>query len=344
MRRLNSGRPPVSFIAWSSVAGRSQEMASALGGEARCFYDFGFVRKSLIPLRYAASALRTTVYLLRRRPRAVIVSNPPVFPAAIAWLYCRLASAPLILDSHPSAFGFYETKKLVKLTMPLHRFLIRQAEASIVTVEDLTEMVRAEGGRAEIVHEAPPLWAATPAPTLGARPSLLFVGIFADDEPVELVAAAARQLPDVDFRMTGDLRKCPPAILEDKPANLELLGFLGPDDYRDAVDSSHVIITLTTRPEAVNRAANEAVFAKRPLIISDWPAMRSFFPHAIAVENRAESLVAGVKRAVADYDKLVVAAEEAVREQQGRWDEQLALLRDLVAGETLPKESERVGA
>jgi hypothetical protein len=344
MEKLTTGRPPVSFIAWSSVAGRSQEMASALGGEARCFYDFGFVRKSLIPLRYAASALRTAAYLLRRRPRAVIVSNPPVFPAAIAWLYCRLASAPLILDSHPSAFGFYETKKLVKVTMPLHRFLIRQAEASIVTVEALTEMVRAEGGRAEIVHEAPPLWKATPAPPLGARASLLFVGIFADDEPVELVAAAARRLPDVDFRMTGDLRKCPPTILEDQPPNLELLGFLGPDAYRDAVDASNAIITLTTRPEAVNRAANEAVFAKRPLIISDWPAMRSFFPHAVAVENSTDGLAAGVERAVAEYDKLVAAAEEAVREQQGRWDEQLAVLRELVAGKAAPAESERVRA
>jgi glycosyltransferase involved in cell wall biosynthesis len=344
MRRSNSGRPPVSFIAWSSVAGRSQEMAAALGGEARCFYDFGFVRKALIPLRYAASALRTTIYLLRRRPRAVIVSNPPVFPAAIAWLYCRIASAPLILDSHPSAFGFYETKKLVKLTMPLHRFLIREASASIVTVDALTEMVRAEGGRAEIVHEAPPLWEATPAPPLGARPSLLFVGIFADDEPVELVAAAARRLPAVDFRMTGDLRKCPPAILDDKPENLELLGFLGPDAYRDAVNASNVVITLTTRPEAVNRAANEAVFAKRPLIVSDWPAMRSYFPHAVAVENDVDALVAGVERALEEYDELVAAAEDAVAAQRRRWDSQLGVLRELIAGGSSPRPSERAGA
>lgn len=319
-------------------------MASALGGEARCFYDFGFVRKSLIPLRYAASAVRTALYLLRRRPRAVIVSNPPVFPAAIAWLYCRLASAPLILDSHPSAFGFYETKKLVKLTMPLHRFLIRQASASIVTVDALTERVRSEGGRAEIVHEAPPLWEATPAPPLGARPSFLFVGIFADDEPVELIAAAAKRLPEVDFRMTGDLRKCPPAILEDKPANLELLGFLGPDAYRDAVNATNVVITLTTRPEAVNRAANEAVFAKRPLIISDWPAMRSYFPHAVPVENTVEGVVAGVERALAEYDGLVAATEEAVREQQERWDQQLDVLRGLVAGTVVAAKGERAHA
>jgi glycosyltransferase involved in cell wall biosynthesis len=310
-------------------------MAAALGGEARCFYDFGFVSKPLIPLRYAASAVRTAIYLLRRRPRAVIVSNPPVFPAAIAWLYCRLAGAPLILDSHPSAFGFYETKKLVRLTMPLHRFLIRQARASIVTVDALTEMVRAEGGRAEIVHEAPPLWETSPAPPLGERPSLLFVGIFADDEPVELIAAAAKRLPEVDFRMTGDLRKAPPEILADKPANLELVGFLDAGDYRAAVDASNLIVTLTTRPEAVNRAANEAVFARRPLIVSDWPAMRSYFPHAVAVANTVEAVVAGVEDALARYDELVAAGEDAAREQQQRWDGQLGVLREL-CGESEP--------
>jgi glycosyltransferase involved in cell wall biosynthesis len=336
MRGLKRGRPPVSFIAWSSVAGRSLEMAAALDGEARCFYDFGFVRGPLIPLRYAASALRTMSYLLRRRPRAVIVSNPPVFPAVIAWLYCRIASAPLILDSHPSAFGFYETKKSVRLTMPLHRFLIRRARASIVTGDALTKMVRSAGGRAEIVHEAPPLWETSAAPPLGPRPSVLFVGIFADDEPVELVAAAAGRLAGVDFRITGDLRKCPPAVLTGKPPNLELVGFLGPDAYREAVDASNVIITLTTRPEAVNRAAHEAVFAKRPLIISDWPAMRSYFPHAVPVENDADAVVAGIERALDEYEKLVGTAEAAAREQRERWDRQLGVLRGLVAGDREP--------
>jgi hypothetical protein len=336
MRRLKRRRPPVSFIAWSSVAGRSLEMAAALDGEARCFYDFGFVRGPLIPLRYAASALRTASYLLRRRPRAVIVSNPPVFPAVIAWLYCRIASAPLVLDSHPSAFGFYETKKSVRLTMPLHRFLIRQAHASIVTGEALTEMVRSAGGRAEIVHEAPPLWETRAAPPLGRQPSVLFVGIFADDEPVEVVAAAAGRLPEVDFRMTGDLRKCPPGVLADKPPNLELVGFLGPDAYREAVEASNIIITLTTRPEAVNRAAHEAVFARRPLIISDWPAMRFYFPHAVPVDNEVDAVVAGIERTLADYEELVSTAEEAVRDQRERWDRQLGVLRGLIAGDREP--------
>ncbi len=331
MRRPIGTRPPVSFIAWSSVPGRSEEIATALGGEARCFYDFGFVTARLIPIRYAASALRTTLYLLARRPRAVIASNPPVFPGLIAYLYGLLSGAPVVLDSHPSAFGFYESKRLVTLTMPLHRFLMARVAGQIVTVEDLVDEVKRQGGRAEICHEAPPRWSVPAADPPNGAPRVLFVGIFADDEPTEMVVAAARELQDVEVAVTGDLRKCPPGLLEGSTPNVRFVGFLDEAAYRDAIAASHVIMTLTNRPEAVNRAANEAVFARRPLIVSDWPASRRYFPHAVHVPNTVEGVVEGISEALRRYDDLSQAAEAALVEQASRWERQLDVLRELLA-------------
>jgi glycosyltransferase involved in cell wall biosynthesis len=330
MGRPITARPSVSFIAWSSVPGRSMEIAQALGGESKCFYDFGFVRARLIPLRYAASAVRTVLHLLIHRPRAVIASNPPVFPGLIAFCYGRITGAPVVLDSHPSAFGFYESKKLVRLMMPLHRYLMSRVQGSIVTVDELVEMVRREGGRAEIVHEAPPLWKVPSPGPLDGRPTVLFVGIFADDEPVEVVAEAARRLPHVDIVMTGDIRKCPPELLEHPAPNLRFAGFLGPAAYRDAVAEADILMTLTSRPEAVNRAANEAVFARRPLIVSDWPAASNYFPHAVRVSNTVEGVVTGINDALGRYEQLRGEAELALAEQQARWDKQLTVLRELV--------------
>lgn len=307
------------------------EIADVLGGESKCFYDFGFVRPALIPLRYAASSVRTIVYLFSRRPRAVIASNPPVLPGLIAYCYGCLTGAPVVLDSHPAAFGFYESKRFVTLTMPLHRFLTRRVTASIVTVDDLVGEIRKEGGRAEIVHEAPPLWTVPAARPIADRPLVLFVGIFAADEPVELIVEAARRLPDVDFRVTGDLRKCPPQLRDSQSPNLTFVGFLDADAYRDAVASANVVMTLTNRPEAVNRAANEAVFAGRPLIVSDWPAAARYFPNAVRVGNSAEGVVAGVKEAVRRYDQLRGLAGHALEEQRQRWQGQLSTLRELIA-------------
>jgi len=323
-------RPSVSFIAWSSVAGRSEEIAKALGGEARCFYDFGFVTQRLVPIRYAASALRTTLYLLVRRPHAVIASNPPIFPGLIAYLYGLLSGAPIVLDSHPSAFGFYESKKLVTLTMPLHRFLMSRVAGQIVTVEDLVDEVSRQGGRAEICHEAPPLWSVPLSESPKGSVKILFVGIFADDEPTEVVVAAAKDLPNVEFLVTGDLRKCPPGLLESATRNVRFVGFLEEAAYCAAVSEAHVVMTLTNRPEAVNRAANEAVFARRPLIVSDWPASRRYFPYAIHVSNTVEGVVHGITETLCNYEDLTRAAEAAFIEQTSRWEQQLNVLRGLL--------------
>jgi glycosyltransferase involved in cell wall biosynthesis len=332
MRRSTRDRPPASFIAWSSVSGRSVEIAAALGGEARCFYDFGFVSAALIPLRYAASTLRTVLYLVLRRPRAVIVTNPPVFPALIAWLYGLVARAPIVLDSHPSGFGLHAGKRMVNLMLPLHRFLIPRARGVIVTVDELADEVRRHGGQPVIVHEAPPLWTAPPPPPLGARPTILFVGIFARDEPVDLVVEAARRLPSVDVLVTGDLRKCPPELRERPAPNLRFVGFLDPAAYRAALAGADVVMTLTTSAESVDRGANEAVFARRPLIVSDWPAARRYFPFAVHVPNTLDGVVEGIERAVREHDTLREQTEPALAAQTERWHRQLDDLRTLVTG------------
>ena len=46
------------------------------------------------------------------------------------------------------------------------------------------------------------------------------------------------------------------------------------------------------------RAAYEAVYAGRPLIISDSPERRDLFPHAIHVTNDAASIEQGLRLAV----------------------------------------------
>src|SRR4051794_38483282 len=144
-------RPPVSFIAWTSVSGRSQEIADSLGGESRAFFDFQFVSRRLIPLRYVVSAIRTFLYLLLRRPRAVIVTNPPIFPGLLAYLYGWLSRAPIVLDSHPSSFGFDPDNTVVQVGMPIHRFLIPRVAGNMVTEQNLVDRVTELNGKALIV-------------------------------------------------------------------------------------------------------------------------------------------------------------------------------------------------
>jgi glycosyltransferase involved in cell wall biosynthesis len=323
-------RPPVAFIAWTPIAGRSVEIAEALEGESKCFFDLNFVSHRLIPLRYLVSAVRTVLYLLIRRPRAVIATNPPVFPGVIAYLYGRLTGSPVVLDSHPSSFGFDPNNTVVTWGMPLHRFLIPRVTSSIVTEQRLVDRVTELGGRAEIVHEAQPRWSPQPAPPLGERPTVLLVNVFAADEPVGLVVEAARSLPGVDFHITGDLRKRPEKLAKESPSNVHYTGFLEQGAYLEALYGANIVMSLTERPEDVSRSASEAVFACRPLIVSDWPAAQRYFPFAIAVSNTAEGIAQGVSDAIERYDSLTELAGKAREEQNARWESQLTLLRKLI--------------
>ena len=68
--------------------------------------------------------------------------------------------------------------------------------------------VEAWGGTGVVVHEPEPdSVVATMAP-LPARPRILVLGSLSRDEPVDEVLAAAGELSDLDFELTGDIRRC----------------------------------------------------------------------------------------------------------------------------------------
>lgn len=321
-----SSRPPVAFIAWSPVAGRSEEIAGALGGEARCFYWPGRYGKLSVLARYARSAVKTARYLRRRRPRAVIVSNPPLVPGVLAWAYARSHGAPVALDSHPGGFGL-QGDRVSRALQPLHAWLARRVTTTLVTDGRLAERVRGWGGCADIVHEAPIEWAGRPRGDLRERARVLFVCIFQRDEPVAEVLEAARRLPQLEVCVTGHPAKCPPALRESAPPNVRFVGFLEGERYEQAVLDADVVLALTTEPSSVMRAGYEAVYAERPLVVSDWPASREVFPHAVHAANDAAGIAAALARAVRDHDRLTRQTGPALTLQRARWEEQLSALR-----------------
>jgi glycosyltransferase involved in cell wall biosynthesis len=324
--RERRSRPIVAFVAWGAVAGRSAELADAFGGESRCYYPPGGRRPPVL-LRYLLASVRTVAYLVRRRPANVVVTSPPVPGALVTFLAARSVGARVLLDSHPGSFGAQGDRHSGQLQW-LQRFLTRRVTASLVAAPAWAEKVEAWGGRAVVVHEAPGRWTAA-AHERHARLRALYVGRFAGDEPWREVLAAAAQLPDVDLFVTGQLEDCPEEDRATAAANVTFVGFLGPSDYRRAVDEADVVVTLTTEPSSVMRAAYEAVYAGRPLVVSDWPIARELFPTAVHVANRAADIAAGIGSVATHYAELAGQADDARRRQLDRWDDQRRQLRAL---------------
>ena len=303
------------LLAWGAVAGRSQELAVELGGSATCFFPPGGPRPP-VPARWALSAAGTVARVLWRRPDVLVVTNPPAPAALVGWMASRLVGARFALDSHPGSFGAQGDRVAARLQR-LNRWVTKRAVVTMVASEHWRSVVGSWGATAVVVHESPTGWERRPAPEGRDRPQVLYVGRFARDEPWQVVLEAAAAVPGVDVVVTGD----PPPGLDRSavPPNVRLAGFLDPERYRAAVYEADCVMALTTEPGSIVRAGCEAVWAGRPLIVSDWPEGRSAFPYALHAHNDAASVAGALAHAADHLSDLRERVEPAYAVHAARW-------------------------
>jgi glycosyltransferase involved in cell wall biosynthesis len=319
------GRSPVCFVSWGAVSGRSAEIARATGGQARCYFPPGVAPRPPVLIRYLLSAFGTCAYLLRERPRAVIVTNPSIAAALVGWGCGKALRATTIIDSHPGAFGAQGDRHSARF-QGMHRWLVRHADACLVASPKWADIVEGWGGHALVVHEAPGITEMAP-PAPRERLRIACVGRLAPDEPTGVVLEAAAMLPDCDFSVTGDTANFPAEARQHAPGNVQFVGYLGPETYEELIRAADVVVTLTTEPGSVMRAGYEAVYAGRPLIVSDWEVGRDTFPYAAHVTNDADDLARGIRLVRDEFERFARAVQPARELQHARWASQLAALR-----------------
>lgn len=331
-----ASRPDLAIIGWTLRGARLRELAEDLGGTVRVIFTPRLTAKPLLGIRYLTCALIMIGHLIRRRPRTVIVVNPPVWPGIIGLAYARVRGGRFFLDSHPGGFGAQGHTVEARLQR-LHRFLVRHADGVLVACDHWVDVVESWGGRAVVVHE--PLrdrGAAGSASNHGLpatrpdRPVALFVCIFAPDEPVAEVIGAARLQPGVDWWITGDPERAPSGLLDGLPENVRLTGYLGPEQYDAALRKADTVIALTTEPTSIMRAAYEAVDARVPLVVSDHPMITATFPFAVPTPNSADGLAESVGSITADLARARSNTGAARLDHAMRWQRQLADLARLV--------------
>lgn len=320
VRRPHS--PPVAFLAWTSRPGRAAEIADVFGGRAVVVYPQWAA--AFTPLRYVVSFVLSLAKLAWMKPNSVIATNPPALCGLAGFIYAVLFRIPFVMDAHPVAFGA-KNNKVGRLMLPLTKLLARQARLTLVTTDDWVREVEKWGGEACELHEAPPDWphqqpdAVVPGGSEGGSGSILYVGIFGGDEPVEEVVQAARLVPEFRVVITGDTARAPRGLVESAPGNVTFSGYLNFADYTRAMASADVISSFTTEPTSVMRAAYEAVYALKPLVITDTPGSDRLFPYAVRVVNDAESIAGGWTEAVNRLEELRNAAPDGLAVQQERW-------------------------
>lgn len=290
-----AGAPPraITYISWAESCSRSDHTARELGGSSHMVYAGRYgSRASTILFKYAAQWRETAQILRREQPAAVFVMVPPPFAALPAFSYARRRGARVVLDAHSAAFLHPRWRRL----QWLQRFLCRQAATTLVHNDHIAGLVRSAGGHATLVPDVPIVF---PELERFPRPDGFVVAVvcsFNYDEPVEAIFEAARQLPDVQFFVTGNPKHLSEGIKRRMPGNVTLTGFITTPSYGGLLTGADVVMTLTTRDHTMLRGAYEAIYQGTPVIVSDSLLLREAFPMGAAhVDNSATAIARAVR-------------------------------------------------
>lgn len=302
-------------IAWMPVSQRSATIADRLGYELLLIGRSGFRRAWTAPLAYPLSAVRTLVFLVRRRPRAAIIAAPPFVATIVALPVLAALRAPFAIDVHSGAL----LDRRWRWSVGILARLARRAVAAIVTLPSLEAAIGASGARTMVIPDPLPRIVASGAASGGAaadtridgRPLVVAVCGWGDDEPIEALVASAKNRP-WRLVLTGRPRR-----EVDAPANVTLAGFLDDDAYVDLLAAADVVVVLTERDQTLLSGAWEAIALARPLVLSGTPALRSTFADGVRyVDADAGAIAAGIDAVLADPE--ATAKVQALRERFGR--------------------------
>jgi hypothetical protein len=317
-------RHPMAVVAWTHSPARQHELALDLKGLLLIPPRGGQYLPRV--LRYVWAAGWTAGALIRSRPSAVLVTCPPIPAGVVVWIMSRILHFPFALDSHPGAFGLMGDRLSARLR-PFHEFLIRRARYVAVTTPSLVAHVAGLGGKGGILHESP---RCGPNSLSRSGDYVIFPSSGGRDEPYGLMARVALLAPTQTFVMTGDLKNSDMQTLIAGIGNISQTGWLGSTDFMTVVAGSKAVVVLSTEPDSVMRTAYEAVFLRKPLIVTRSLATEQFFPSAAHVENDPDSVMAGVRRAMATSTlQLSQSRSDAIE----TWQVQLSDLRHALGGD-----------
>ena len=124
------------------------------------------------------------------------------FAVLVVWIYTKVFGVQYVIDAHT---GMFDDPRWTWL-LPLSRSLSRQAAATIVTNEFLKKQVESWGARAIIIGDVPVEFGTGEPANLGPGFHVVVINTFSQDEPLDEVLLAAKQLPEVRFHITGNPR------------------------------------------------------------------------------------------------------------------------------------------
>ncbi len=304
------------FIAWAFHGRRTEVLSHALGAEDYYIEYLKGKTALLHPLRYLIQSIKTLAILIPRQPDIVITQNPPIFLPLIVYLYSLFTKTKFIIDSHTGAL-IGKWSRFIRL----HSYLSRKAFMTIVTNEGLKDIVVSWGAKAFVLEDKLPNLQINEEKNRFERFSICVISSFLEDEPLEEIMEAAKNIPYCDFYVTGRISLAPQPILDGKPANVHFTDFLPDQEFFKFIDRADATIVLTTRDLTMLCGAYESVALEKPLITSDWAVLRNYFSKGtLYVDNSPESIKQAVQEMKARQNELRKEMKDLKKQLIPQWE------------------------
>jgi glycosyltransferase involved in cell wall biosynthesis len=317
----------IASIVWAESSRVALTLAHRLDAEfhlIRCERERGFARL----VQYLDLARATRNLLEQSDPDVVFVQNPPIHAVAVVARHCRERRADFVIDAHTGAFASQGL-----LAGLYRRRFVRFAQDALITLihnEGLISIAEDLGIRYLVLEMAVP-YAPDVEPERFPGPTVAVVCGYGTDEPVPQVLAAAAQVPDVTFYLTGT----PPAAGRRPPPasrNVEFTGFLADNDFWRLLKGADAVLVFTTREATILSGAYEGLAAGKPLVLSRTETLARSFPKgAVLVENRPEAIAVGIRYALEHAEELKTRVASLTEEKRRAWETSFRALQRILA-------------
>ncbi|MBL1431942.1 MAG: hypothetical protein COC09_04180 [Gammaproteobacteria bacterium] len=285
------------FVVWHPFQQRAHMLSKKLGATL-CWFSYGWEKKNLLTklIAYVLKSVETALYCVKNKPRRIFVQLPPVPLLYVVNLYRWWSGCQVVYDCHNSLFCSHWIR------WPLVRSLLHVSNVKALTHnEDIAEIAVSYNVESLVLIDPLPDYIRPNGEIKlpnGLIPNnyIIVPFSFSDDEPVNELFEAARNLPEIIFVITWFKERAQAKVNDVIPENIIFTGYLDLDIYKSVFANSMCALALTTREGTQPSVATEAIGFGVPLLVSDIKTTRKLYDEwPIYVENSAESIVDGIK-------------------------------------------------
>lgn len=279
--------------------------------------------------RYWRSILRTIAIVGEQKPRYLFAQNPSIVLAVLAIIIKPWQRFKVIIDAHNA--GVHGPENSGRFLPRINRFVIRKADAVIVTNAELAQFITSCGGNPIILPDPLPNLNANMLPVDNRRPQKVkafCITSWSDDEPYEeILEAASVFTDDVEFFFSGNHKKVKSLSDNPVPSNVYLLGFIDDNAFHHHLFSADFCIDMTKRSDCMVCGAYESISAEKPVILSDTPVQRRYFSKgAVFSKNTAQDIKHAITQMVNNIEIMSRHAIDLKKEILERENRQRAIL------------------